>query len=498
MALVEAIDLAGEDGPYRGAYDVARHVGSPAITISAPLTTLPNLCALVTKDTVYVARDLKALLTHARQNRIETPISTRSLFCYLHFGLVLTPDTIFENVYSLGPGDHLHVTRGDVRPTVRSECVYPFLERDGSGKASGTPSELFSLLVESVEATIAGHESMLMLSAGKDSVAIAMALGELGAKHVRAFTYVRDDEDTEGHIAARFARSLGVPHERVRGDCLTPEIVQAYATRMPLPCADHVLLSCFAVHHATAAGPNVTVVDGTGNDGYFGIVTKARDLVDAHRIIPTVGRRSPYVTGSRLEGFLPRHYLTTSEIARLGPYQGPAMEVAADLAYQAKGRSVFECKQLAIGRYFDPQHASFKVRVSAWAAGGVAAFPWASPKLAEYVWNLAPALRIDRKGKKNKVLLRAMLKERGYDADEIGKRIFYSPSQRFYRSFEREVTQEILACSLWGDDAAVLVRALYRRFRFHRNTLRAIHALYTLSLWWNRSTLAQAHAFVDR
>lgn len=134
----------------------------------------------------------------------------------------------------------------------------------------------------------------LALSGGQDSATLAVALSKLCPDRVLAFTVgERNERMSEAHHAALVCRKLGLAHQvYVPSDHDIATGMKAFARHSDQPMGD---LAAFAYFLGMAQLPDdcSVILDGSGNDDYFGITGSAFEIryktrADLQRYVPDV------------------------------------------------------------------------------------------------------------------------------------------------------------------------------------------------------------------
>ncbi len=349
------------------------------------------------------------------------------------------------------------------------------------------------------------RKALLMLSAGKDSVALALAIAELGVK-IPCFTFKPGPKDTEHELAARLCRRLGLDHRTVempRDPTYVRTNLERFFEGSSLPCGDHATIG-YAMTVAAAGLDSGGVLDGGGNDPYMGFLlsasnqTKLRYRIRGRHLAATVARVSridspvSYVARSRAAALLPGRNFRYHELKSIYPGAIPT----ADFWYketEVPAPQVGSAMMTSRVRHTEAARNNLKGRLVAEACGLAALFPFCDTGIADYYFNLPKQARIDERRGVNKVLLRRLLMEKlGYDPADVGDGYFAFDGPAFLMDNAEFVRDEISSCKLWTADASALARKWLdllpkRPFLWH-----ALYSLFMVSGWHNHSRFVAA------
>ncbi len=456
------------------------------------------------KDTGAAATSLGELLDNMRSRGESVNLSEFGVSSLLHHALVPLPYTVYQGVYFLAMGDIADIGARNGALMIEVANDYPWTVEQSRNDGTASDARLLELLTRSTAEQLGefGNEGFLMLSSGKDSPAVALALAEGGFSQIRCVTYSSGPDDPEPPIAAGIARRLGLAHEIVempsRADTTAGSLVRFFeASASPgvdLSQVPYVLATAAAVPAAGA------VLDGGGNDSYMGYpvtghdLTKLRYRVRSQAVANAIRRVVPvdsplnYVARSRAEATLPGRTMRLAESRRLFP----AAEDTSSWWYdESRGMNHLDDLDLFAvvnERHTGPGGSMQKQRLAANAIGLGSALPWCDDDLADYYFNLPEDQRYDRSSAKNKLLLRSMLlRYLDYDADVVGKHYFSFDGATFIKRNREFVVSEIDGCALWDDRGLLLVHGWLDRLDSRPLLYHPLLTLFMVSGWYNHS-----------
>ena len=216
------------------------------------------------------ASELRALL---EDRTLPRALDTSAVDCFLAYGYVPAPLSIFAGVSKLPPAHTLMLERGEV-------TLNRYWRLDYSRKlAFKDPRELHEPLLDHVRAAtrrrlIADVPLGAFLSGGIDSSAVVAAMAEASSGPVKTFSIGFDHDDfDELRYARRIAELFGTDHHEfvVRPDAIEmlPKIVRHYGE----PFADSSAIPSFYLAELTSQ--HVTVaLNGDGGDESFAGYTR--------------------------------------------------------------------------------------------------------------------------------------------------------------------------------------------------------------------------------
>jgi len=459
----------------------------------------PQRIHVYTGQSVCLAADDRAeLLAELRRRGIHPAFDPEGISNFLHHGFVRAPYSVRRDVLELGVGDRLVVSDGYGYGTT---CEWPWLGALSRQDGEASTDRLLEFLVEAVSRAIGNGPATLMLSSGKDSVALALACAELG-RPVRAITFESGDGG-EGSDAAAFARHLGIEHRTVRlpeKSARVEEVLTHAFAMASVPCGDPTFVPYLLAVADAGVGAGEALLDGLNGDAWMGLVpgpTVARGVARSEKwfrwlrpLRPVVGPEHPLSAALRNRaewhlygGRWLRHcdtrtfYPDSVDTHREWQTTSDALRPLDDIDFRS----------MIVGRHFEQNGTTLKARTAAECFGVRAAFPYEDPELASYYFHLPEADRFDRATLTNKVLLRRLLRERlDYDDARLGKRVFEFDGAGFLTAHRDFVLREITGCPLWNEHAGPMVANLIDRPKALRKTWPSLLALFQLSGWATR------------
>lgn len=459
-------------------------------------------------DRVIVASQLDELLPLLRSAGHAAEIAPAGVSHILHDGLVPLPSTVFAGMYRLSVGDRAEVRLTGAALEIRTECDYPWLPSLSREDEEPDVDRLHALTVASVERRLANvpGDGVLMMSSGKDSVAVAIALAELG-KHPTCITFKAGEDDFEHIVAAEFCRQLGLEHKTVEmptDRAVTEASLIRFFESSPVPTADHAAVA-YVLSLATSGVTEGACIDGGGNDPYMGYVMTA-DLKKKLRY---------RIRGRRLAGGLkhllpvdsPVNYLARSSAAALLPGRNPRRRETSRFYPEAVSTDDFWYRESRLNseeslagaltmsrlRHTEASRSHLKSRLAAAAFGLELVLPFSDSAIADYYFHLPEEARFDKASGTNKVLLRQLLAERiDYDPALVGDSYFRFDGARFMDTHSEFVRNEIQSCALWSDSVGDMVDSWFDNIERRPLLWHALFPVFMVSGWHNHSRFVRA------
>lgn len=240
------------------------------------------------------------------------------------------PQTMFDGVFKLGPGETLFASDGG---HIEKQRYWrpPSEPRQTRIDENEAVEEVRRLATNSVRIRIADEvENCVFLSGGVDSGFVLGTSAEGGAR-LRAMTAAyTNDPLNESAEAAEIAKRFGCPHEIVEVDeKLAMSALLRLMSDMDEPIADWACIPLqFLAAHARAAGVKVALV-GEGADELFCGYPAWRDFIHENALWRNLASASSFGAGGAL-ATLARAAAAAAPLTRFG-FVG-AMDVATSVA----------------------------------------------------------------------------------------------------------------------------------------------------------------------
>lgn len=454
---------------------------------------------------ITVATDLGELLDDLHALGIVPQLNSFAISSLLNHCIVKLPQTEYRDVYFLAMGDIADVKFVGGTPEIDWSIDYPWINAKSSEDRVPSTRTLLDLLTAATERSLAeaGDSGLLMLSSGKDSTAVALALAECGRRDVEAVTFSSGNTDPEPPVAAANCARLGLEHRIVEMPS-DPAIVSASLVRF-FEASPRVGGDLSQIPYALTAAvigmrPGDAMLDGGGNDTYMGLLagrhqeSKARFRIRGRRPAQLAAKLtrvdSPvnYLARTRAEAVLSGRTLRPHEYRLLYPAAVDTWPEWRAESSRTKRLDLVDLWGSIKLRNSDAGGSMLKQRLAATSIGMTAGLPFCDHELADYYFNLAEPYRFDRKTGTNKVLFRAMLLEfMDYDADAVGKHYFMFDGPGFIDQNMDFIRSEIDACALWDEPGLSVVHDWLSRMDDRPFLHHAILTIFMISGWHNHS-----------
>ena len=383
----------------------------------------PIYYARIGRDLVF-ASEAKALFCHPGLAR---RLDAQQLAAYLALRYVPGPQTLFEGVTRLQPGNAMVFREGQARTF--SYWDVPFDSEPESALCEQEQVERFAqLFEESVRLRLMADVPVgVFLSGGLDSTAVAWAMKQNAQGEVKSFS-VGYEGDREGELAyARLAaEKLGTVHREVQVSAeLFGELLPQLAWHLDEPVADAACVPLFYL--SRRAREEVTVVlSGEGADEVlagYPIYRKMLALEQGRKLAPLVDLLAPLLASASPNPKLSKYLdLATRELP--DRYRGVsrafsdalveqmlrglpgarASERVAPLYARTHGLSPLRRMLYADTKAWLPDDLLIKADKMSMAASIELRVPFLDHELLALCWSLPDSLRL--RGKTGKYLLR--------------------------------------------------------------------------------------------
>ncbi len=474
------------------------------LIVSGDPTALRDIYVWRGRSRVIVTTKLVELLDSLHRLGIDVEVSEFGVSALLHNGLIPVPRTAYRSLSVLSMGDSVVVRPAEGALTYEFGFDYPWLPDRSTNDGEADSETLLKLLTASTERQLAptNGDAFLMLSSGKDSPAVALALAEGGFTDVRCITYSSGPRDPEPPIAADICRKLGLEHvvvEMTNDPGRTAEVMQRFFARAPVPGTDLSQIPYWFAANEGGSGVGA-ILDGGGNDAYMGYPVGGHDAFkqryrirgrQAARVVARLARvdsKLNYLARSRVEATFPGRTMRHHHIKRLFPDAVDIGDWWYDQSRNSRSLDLFSLFAAYNERYTNAAQTLSKQRLAAAALGIDAVLPWCDRALADYYFNLPQRERYDTRTGKNKLLLRNMLERYlGYDADAVGKHYFEFDGAAFIVHNIDFIRSEIEDADLWKPEGLRMVSNWLEALPSRPMLYHALLTVFMVSGWYNHS-----------
>ena len=357
---------------------------------------------------------------------------------YLRMGFLPAPHSIFAdtaviNSYGGEFSDDFDAQRGVFHRDLRQFVGHMPRENDPDFPVQDAIDQMEALLLDATSRAIEGYDHVfLMASGGKDSLAVAWALRELGCEAVLLHCTNRGREDESEHVKA-VAKSLGFECVLLPDNIREVDaFMQERRERLPIPIADPAFFAYVrAVKEINDRLGNgdarrVRLLDGMGNDSYMGHISPHRErrLTELPRLgFLSEGLISAASFNQVLHYGLETLFAPRPERHFSGAFfavdEGP---ISADVGriFDQYAPTVWERRSLLRGAIFDIDCCMRKGMVAAALDPRIdMAYPFLDPKLIKLFETIPAPIAFDFENVINKLLLRRWLSQKEVNSQFI-------------------------------------------------------------------------------
>lgn len=459
---------------------------------------------------IVFASDLRIL----RLAGLAAEYDEKAIAEFLHFLFVSSPRSVYKDVHCVIQGHALIVEPQGMRQQRFARRFVQGIPLADDEKVESATQEYLPPFEERLLAAVQdcipkrGRIGLLM-SAGKDSPALAIALKDTAPDRVVALTVASPDpRHDETRDAAEICKFLGIPHR-----VLTPQADRLIASFLRMvACQEQPMCDPAALPLFLAAGDfpeDVSVIwDGSGNDDYFGVVheddgERLAKYRQFRRVVPDFAwplflwamQRGPerFASTARewqkplIEAFMPLSGWTPKELERLWQRDvGWSDTYLRELSRRYADEDWITLQTETLGSVWQAEGVIRKVTYAGRAVGLSIRMPFIDNRLAEFVHNLPQELQY--RGNTNKTILRAYLAK--HLPDELiqkSKRAAVSIHQLLLQSEQGLLLAWLRQAGLlqvfpsWSE--ASIARMLAEYNKRPNDYAHRMYALSLLSLW---------------
>ncbi len=225
-----------------------------------------SLSYQVSGEALIFSTSADAIIRHPLAN---SEISSQSLFNYIYFHMVPSPDSIYKDQQRLLPGQYLTFKKGEVKSDFYWKVAFDEIEKRPFNELK---FELRGLLRSSVREATGGQTVGTFLSGGTDSSTIAGVLGEVTGQPVRTYSI---GFEAEGYDEMKYAR-IAAKHFSTQHNeyYVTPDDVVAaipqIAAVFDQPFGNASAIPAFYCARMAKTDGLTRILGGDGGDELFG------------------------------------------------------------------------------------------------------------------------------------------------------------------------------------------------------------------------------------
>ena len=424
-----------------------------------------------------------------------------SLSFFLVNGLIPFPYSPFKEVSALGVGDELQNNTHHIN--------FPYFNNLSSNQTKPTFEKYLRLLSQSIQKKVKDKKAVLMLSSGKDSVALALAASKIDSTNITCVTYASENfKDDESFFASNLCKELGLTHKTIRLSNVNSDqsdLLNSFFQSSIFPISDPAAIPYILCLNEVKKELDFEIVlDGMGNDIYMGHVPSKNDIYK--NIFNTI---SPYFQKARIlighesklnfffntrsENTFPGRLFSQLEINKFldNSFNVRNFWVEQDKKY--KNLDNFDFRSIIRGRNYDQNVGMMKGHLSSALFNAECFFPFCSKSVSLEYFNMQQNHRFNKSDLKNKVFLRKLLSHYiNYPDLEIGKKIFGFEGEKFIQNNKDYIIDNIRACNMWNHNGVnQVIERIYKNNNSNNYYWCALYNLFMLSGWLNHSKYIQ-------
>jgi asparagine synthase (glutamine-hydrolysing) len=419
-------------------------------------------------------------------------LSPHNIGLLLEFGVLKSPDTVYEDLRVLNAGDY--ILYDNDKPECEYGSIFAF-ERDKSSNNSFDLGDFEQRLKSAIRSQVpSGSRILLFLSGGKDSAALACVVSAMRDEYEPVCITYQSKSQSEAEIASLICRKLNLPHKivSVENFKVSNEVFINFFSSQILPSLD--LCSTVYLHCNLEEYSGYIFMDGMGNDLYAGHIPPMSEYRAARlqQYIPGFVRKLLMESGSssrlsriasRSRDEMPGFWSFLSNSALVNEL----CSVEARIAYW-KGVSPAPCSLDYIdlraslrGRFIDQEKFIRKIKNAATTYGMDLSLPWTDKDLCDYVFHLKESDLFDRNKLINKLFIRRYLGHKlGIDYFKELKRTFSYDYDQFIDANIDVVMEVVGRFDLI--DGSVLKKEVSKYYK--RKNFGALYQLFLMAGWY--------------
>lgn len=453
-------------------------------------------------DNVYFTIEGEELFISSNISKLPIKkVSLLSINFLLRNHTIPSPYSIHENIFSLTYGDKVIINKKN--KDIKFYNSFPYFEKNSKENTTMTNEKLITLLSNSLSEQLDfDKESMLMLSAGKDSSSIAIALSEMEQKHKTFALTINSGFDTdEGNIASDIAKKLGLKHEIVnvnKKDSIDEETLLNFYKDSSSVVTDFAQIPYLIALNKYKHKNDLQIIDGSGSDVYVGHLPNKNGVIKnkfpvirnsiLQNFVPNFTksnlRKFNFINQYKSERFLEGLELDQIEINKILKTEPHLVDnFWKNLDSEFAKHDLIDHKNFIRGRFLDTYTYTGKIKLATSFFGFNYILPWCNEDLIQNYFNLAIHKKYSKTQLINKIPVRKLIEDRlGLDLDKIGKRAFLFDKEVFFFSHKKFIINQILNCKIWDKNIEKFIKFLERN-----NDYNNLIVLFNISAWFNNT-----------
>ncbi|MBR1470305.1 MAG: asparagine synthase (glutamine-hydrolyzing) [Lachnospiraceae bacterium] len=430
---------------------------------------------------------------------------------YMQYGYIPAPDTIYEGIYKVLPGQCLSLRAPfqkiekelyyDIRAVARQGEAQPF-----RGSFSEAVEELDRLLTASVRGQMIADVPLgAYLSGGIDSAAVVALMTKLSGEKVRTFSIGFDEKKYDEAPAARaIAQHLGTQHfEQYVSEKELQEVIPKIPFIYGEPFADSSQIPTCLVSKLAKSQVTVSLSGDAGDELFCGYVTypKIHGLwqklqkgpYGLRRMAGAVGRKAHFGSNTVYRSGVCMQAGNILELKEAVDHMDPMMEKLAFRGQPLAGERILSDEvhemQLADMRQYLPDDILVKVDRAGMAVSLENRIPMLDKDVVAFAFSLPAAFAYDGTVTK-KVLKEVLYRYVPKELMDRPKKGFSVPLKRWLsEGHTAEWTAELLGNSLAAEDGLLekkAVQKLWHHFVKNGTSPHLVWNVLMLEQWYRK------------
>jgi len=229
--------------------------------------------------TLIFASEIKSLLWHPD---CDTTVSDRGVFDYFSYLYIPDPETIYQGIRKLQPGELLVVENEHIRTR---QYWQPTIGPVRQKQLEDWCEELRQRLREAVQMQLVADVPLgVFLSGGIDSSAITAAMAQAGTEKIRSFTCGFDvSQYDETRFAEQVSQHVGTVHMEFATTAASTDLLPKLLWYLDEPLADATIIPTYLLSSLTRRYVKVAL-SGEGGDEMFGGYTHYQGMALNRRL----------------------------------------------------------------------------------------------------------------------------------------------------------------------------------------------------------------------
>jgi asparagine synthetase B (glutamine-hydrolysing) len=328
-----------------------RRVSDDLLHVDVPLASPTEVFYEISGDELLVTCDPRTLPSAGARNG---QIDTVGLYSLLQFGAVVPPASIWRSIRRFRPGrtTEISLQNGLIGELdLAGTSTFNHRETEVGTSIDDSTDGLERLIDATLDVVCPDGNPVILFSGGVDSGLLAARAAAKGWNDTTLVNFAFSSDDLESECAETMAKHLGLKFVRLEA-AGPPDVewLRSLVGHCQHPFGDHSVMPTFSLCQGACerVEPERVIIDGTGADGVFGLLAKARSMRRLYKIpsfvrampAATYGISSCWLRNSRFE-YMARIFCRS--LYMTPPVTGIALNSLHDIAYRFPARVVSQC-----------------------------------------------------------------------------------------------------------------------------------------------------------